>query len=282
MSTFMSMIPSNIDLKGRKIYIISVQGNIGGGKTTYMKEFRKAFEDNRISELYKVIFVNEPVGEWMKPYKISEDIIIAAKDGNIIIPEDIIIVAEDGEIIVPEDQELSNPFTDFNEDKQNMAFKFQILAFSTRIREQLEILHKILKEDDDRDIIMVTERSMKSDRDVFVKANVESGNFSIKDTYIYDMFYNLTVTEFNQKEILMINIETDVNICSERIKIRERSSEDLIARDYLALLEKYGSLMIENFDGEVISINNNGELLTADSERMEEIIITILNVLDCQ
>ena len=283
MTTFMSMIPSNIDLGNRKIHIVSVQGNIGGGKTTHMREFRKAFLDERISEKYNLIFVDEPVNEWMRPYRISEDVIVAERDRQLHedeeLPEDVVIEIKDGQIY--EDGELCNPFTDFNKDKSNMAFKFQIMAFTTRVRKQLEVLHEAFNEEDDRDIIMITERSMLSDRNVFVLANVESGNFPVKDTYIYDMFYDLIVTEFNQKEILMINIETDVDVCSERIKIRERVSEDLIPRDYLSLLEKYGSKMVENFDGEVISIDNNAEILSAESEKMEEIIVSMLRILEC-
>ena len=82
--------------------IISVEGNIGSGKSTILNILRKKYENND-----RVIFVDEPVSEW-------DDI---KKDGKSIL-------------------EL------FYGDKNKYSFSFQILAYITRLRKLLSALEE--------------------------------------------------------------------------------------------------------------------------------------------
>ena len=82
--------------------IISVEGNIGSGKSTILNILRKKYENNN-----RVIFVDEPVSEW-------DDI---KKDGKSIL-------------------EL------FYGDKNKYSFSFQILAYITRLRKLLSALEE--------------------------------------------------------------------------------------------------------------------------------------------
>ena len=80
--------------------IISLEGNIGSGKSTILEIMRNKYKDNT-----NVIFVDEPVSEWN-----------LIKDG-------------DKSIL-----EL------FYEDKSKYSFTFQIMAYITRLRKLLEVL----------------------------------------------------------------------------------------------------------------------------------------------
>lgn len=80
--------------------IISIEGNIGSGKSTILNILRR---DNINND--QVIFVDEPVSEWN-------------------------LIKDDGKTIL----EL------FYQDKEKYSFAFQILAYITRLRKLLEVL----------------------------------------------------------------------------------------------------------------------------------------------
>ena len=62
-------IPTPDNLKCNvKANILSIEGNIGSGKSTLMEELKKAYENNP-----NIVFLKEPVDEWNN---------ICDKDGN--------------------------------------------------------------------------------------------------------------------------------------------------------------------------------------------------------
>jgi deoxyadenosine/deoxycytidine kinase len=73
--------------------IISIEGNIGAGKTTILNKLQEKFRDNK-----DVVFVREPVDLWEK-FK---------------------------------DSDGTNMLTKFYQDPKKYAFAFQIMAFTTR------------------------------------------------------------------------------------------------------------------------------------------------------
>ena len=75
-------------------YIISVDGNIGSGKSTLVNHLRKKYEDSKM-----VCFLDEPVDDWKK------------------------IVDEDGVDILSK----------FYGDTKKYAFSFQMMAYISRI-----------------------------------------------------------------------------------------------------------------------------------------------------
>jgi len=80
---------------------ISIEGNIGSGKSTGMEYLREMFKFND-----NVVFVDEPVKEWTSIY----------------------------------DSSGKNALELFYEDKENNSFWFQILAYITRLRNLLKVL----------------------------------------------------------------------------------------------------------------------------------------------
>ena len=79
--------------------IISIEGNIGSGKSTILTMLRDLLKDNE-----NIIFVDEPVSEWAN-----------VKDNN------------------------RNILELFYQDKKTYSFCFQILAYITRLRKLLDL-----------------------------------------------------------------------------------------------------------------------------------------------
>jgi deoxyguanosine kinase len=76
------------------VYIFSVEGNIGSGKSTLVNILKEAYSDNK-----NIVFMQEPVNEWM-----------SFKD-------------EEGETIISK----------FYGDQEKYAFSFQMMAYISRI-----------------------------------------------------------------------------------------------------------------------------------------------------
>ena len=107
-------------------YIFSVEGNIGSGKSTLVKELQKKMP-NVLGK--QIIYVQEPVDEWSK-----------IKDIN-------------GETILEK----------FYANQHKYAFSFQMMAYISR----LALLRNIVRSNPNA--IIITERSVFTDREVFAK-----------------------------------------------------------------------------------------------------------------
>jgi deoxyadenosine/deoxycytidine kinase len=88
--------------------IISIEGNIGSGKSTIINVLKQNQQENT-----SLIFLLEPVDQWEK------------------------IVDSDG----------TNILTKYYSDQERYAFSFQMMAFITRLRQINEIIEKYSKED---------------------------------------------------------------------------------------------------------------------------------------
>ena len=82
--------------------LISIEGNIGTGKTTLMRYIKDSFKD-----VSKVIFIEEPVDLWLK------------------------LLSDDGENILEK----------FYKNKERWSYSFQMHAFITRAKELFCLLY---------------------------------------------------------------------------------------------------------------------------------------------
>ena len=167
--------------------IIAIEGNIGSGKSTILKELEK-MNYNPLD----VIFVNEPVSEWLE---------IKLGDKNAL--------------------EL------FYENQKENSFWFQILAYITRLRNLLNII-----ENNQKNKIIICERSIYTDKYVFAKMLYETGNISeiewITYSYWFDTFKKQTKID------LILYVNTEPEECFNRIIKRNRVEEiDKISKEYL-------------------------------------------------
>lgn len=201
--------------------MISIDGNIGGGKSTIINNLKKQFINDD-----HIIFLEEPVNEWIK-----------IKDNE------------------------KNILEKFYEDPIKYAFPFQMMALITRFHMMNEIIAKNPK------AIIITERSLYTDKYIFAKMLFESNKINTFEYQIYNKWFN----EFakNLPKHKYIYISSDPQFCFERIKERNRDGEDKIDIDYLISCNKYHDKMfnkiypdlIVNIDGKDLNSNEYNKLL---------------------
>ncbi len=138
--------------------------------------------------------------------------------------------------------------TKFYENTEKYSFAFQIMAYSTRLAK----LKEAIKSSYD---VIICERSLEADRNVFAKMLADDGKIEDIMYTIYNRLYQDTSDEFQMDGIVYLN--TSPEVCQERIKIRHREGEDSIQIDYLSQCQKYyEKWLIEGED-----LNKNTKIL---------------------
>lgn len=139
----------------------------------------------------------------------------------------------------------------FYQDKNRWSYTFQNLAFITRLQSVKMALNT------DKKIIM-SERSVFTDKNVFAKALVSDNNISSLEFSIYNLWFNYFKSEVHY----YIYLNTDTQNCIERIYKRNRKGEENIEDDYLRNLKKLHDewLMplnnVIHIDGNIDFLNN--------------------------
>lgn len=177
-----------------RIYILSIEGNIGSGKSTMLKHLRTNLSCN---DEYKIIFVDEPLSLW-------ENI----KDSN-----------------------GKNMIEKFYENPQKYAFAFQMMAFITRLTYLKNAINDALNNNNNKKIIIITERSLHTDCYVFAELLKKQGNIEDVCFQIYMQMFNEFSSMYSINTLIYVS--TTPEICYNRIKRRSRSGEEIISLDYL-------------------------------------------------
>lgn len=129
------------------------------------------------------------------------------------------------------DSDGENILEKFYRDPHKYAFAFQIMAHATR----LSNLKRVIKENPDCETI-ICERSLESDKNVFANMLYNEGKI---DAVCYQI-YNLNFAENKEYAVdRVIYVETDPEICFQRIAKRARSGESSIPLDYLQKCDEY-------------------------------------------
>ena len=164
-----------------------------------------------------IVFLQEPVDEWQQ------------------------IMSEEGESMLQK----------FYKNKARYAFSFQMMAYISR----LALLKKSVEENPDA--IIITERSLYTDRFVFAKMLYDTKNIELAEYSIYLKWFDTFASDFPISKI--IYVKTDPPTCLHRIVTRSRNGENTIAIDYLNKCNKYHNIMIDNlspFDESRKSLDN--------------------------
>jgi deoxyadenosine/deoxycytidine kinase len=181
--------------------IVSVEGNIGAGKSTFLEKLKEQFPD--------AYFVPEPVDEWNT------------------------IVDETGKTILER----------YYEDPKKYAFAFQMMAFITRV--------KLLREAP-KDRLVITERSVFTDHEIFAKMLYDSKKIDEIEYSIYLKWFSELVGDLKVSKILYI--KTSHLTCFSRIKTRNRQGEN-IAPSYIADCQYYHDRWLGDRNLEVLELD---------------------------
>jgi deoxyadenosine/deoxycytidine kinase len=187
--------------------ILSIEGNIGGGKSTLLESLKRYYENDKT-----VLFVDEPVKEWEK---IKDD------SGNTMLKK-------------------------FYADQKKYAFPFQMMAYVSRLKMLRDIIKSVSSEPD-KHFIIITERSLFTDKYVFAKMLFDQGQ-------IEDVCYQIYLTWFDEfaKDFPIANtvyVKTYPQICYDRIHLRAREGEEIIPLTYLKECHNYHEYFLDEKNG---------------------------------
>lgn len=203
------------------VKLVSVESNVGGGKTTLIKSLMEKIKDDK-----SFILIKEPVDDWKK-------IIINGKD----------------------------ILTNFYENMAEVALPFQLIALLTRRRKILEKINeaKLLETQLGKEVILVTERTVHSDRYIFAEMLHQDGFINDYGMTAYKMWNDDFAKESTVNKTVYINIPPE--ICFNRVKKRNRPGEENITLEYLQKCQKAH----DRFYDEHI---NKGDHMTIDTSNI--------------
>ena len=231
------------------ITIVSIEGNIGSGKSTLLETLKTIFKENG-----NIVFLREPVDEWEK---------IKDKDGNTMLQK-------------------------FYANQQEYSFAFQMMAYISRLailRESVrDIMGKVsLNKDTDKiqkeKYIIITERSLYTDKYVFAKMLYDQGKIEDVKYQIYLNWFDEFAKDFPVNDVIYVN--TDPLKCYERIHKRARIGEEVIPLAYLESCHNYHNNFLDETTGiktNKLVLNGNKDIF-ADSGIIDEWINLIIGFL---
>lgn len=192
--------------------IVSIEGNIGSGKSTLLANLRSHYGNNTY-----VMFLKEPVDEWEK-------------------------IRDENDVTMLEK---------FYEDPNKYAFSFQMMAYVSRIKVLRDVLKHIKTLNLlDKKIILITERSLYTDKFVFAKMLFDSKKIEHINYQIYLNWFDTFSEEFPVHKV--VYVKTTPEKCHSRIITRSREGESNINLEYLSNCNSYHDNMLDMFDKESI------------------------------
>lgn len=167
--------------------IFSVEGNIGSGKSTLIKQLKKHMK--QVDDI-PIVYLEEPVDIWQQ------------------------IKDENGDNIIVK----------YYQDQKKYAFQFQMMAYITRITQLRKAVERYKKS------IIITERSILTDRNVFAKMLYENNTLDEISHQIYLKWFD----ELSRNLVInsLIYIKTKPETSLKRVLERNRPGET-ISLDYL-------------------------------------------------
>lgn len=196
-----------------KIY--SIEGNIGSGKSTFIKILKEFLHNDP-----NYFFLEEPVSIWET---------IKDKSGDTILSK-------------------------FYADQKKYSFAFQMMAYISRI----SMLKKAIEENEGK--IIICERSVLTDKNVFAQMLYDSGNIEDVEIQIYKMWFNEFIKDTPIAGIIYIKASPDT--AYKRVQIRKREGEN-IPLEYLEKCHSYHEKWLTKW----------GNILTFDADHHKELEI---------
>ena len=133
--------------------------------------------------------------------------------------------------------------------------------------------------DPDKKYVIVTERTLNTDRFVFAKMLFETGKMEEVMYQVYLKWFDTFSTEFSVDKV--VYIKTLPEVCRERVAKRSREGEEIIPLEYLQSCDRYHDEMIQNNDeSKNLVLDGNIDIYT-NTEQVEKWIHEIIEFINC-
>lgn len=171
-----------------------------------------------------------------------------------------------------QDSSGKNILQHYYQDQVKYGFAFQINALISRVKKIDERIKSSSKK------IHFIERSIFTDKNVFLESNYRAGNITEIEYVIYHQWFNWILDKFDMIPDGFIYLNTNASICADRINVRNRSGEEGIPLSYLETLETYHNQWLEKEEHinkiPVCRINSNQNFLQ-HSDLLQEALVKI-------
>lgn len=186
----------------RNVKIISVEGNIGAGKSTIITNLKNYFnelknEEKQVDIDKKIIFIKEPLDVWEATKDISSG---------------------------------KNMIELFYENQKKWSFTFQMMVLAT----QEQLITETIEHNPQCEVI-ISERSIDAGKHVFTEMSADSNNMSNIEYQVYNLMFNNCKYKLNETIFIDINPET----CYDRVCKRARDGESGVDLEYLKCCDDY-------------------------------------------
>lgn len=171
---------------------IIVEGNIGAGKSTFLRLLQQTFAAQ---------FVLEPHEHWQN-----------VRGHNLL--------------------------EKFYTQQQRWAYTFQSYAFITRMRAEQEA------KKNNPHAVHILERSVFSDRYCFAKNCFEMGVMTPLEWALYQEWFSWLIESQNYTPHGFIYLQTNPEVCYQRMVIRNRSEESAVSLEYLEMIHRKHELWL--------------------------------------
>jgi deoxycitidine kinase/deoxyguanosine kinase len=204
---------NNQSIMQTKVQLLSIEGNIGSGKSTLLANLERHYKN---TDNDSIIFLKEPVDEWAT------------------------IRDENGITMLEK----------FYENQNKYSFAFQMMAYISRLSAiKSAIVEKKRCEEIDRQqinkkIIIITERSLFTDKMVFAQMLYDSGSMEHIQHQIYLKWFDSFADEYPVSKV--VYVKTSPSVCYDRISKRSRAGENQIPLEYLDQCDLYHEKMLSD------------------------------------
>lgn len=169
------------------VQIISLEGNIGSGKSTLINYLKSNFDNIYNVKNKKILYLQEPIDIWNE---------IKDENGN-------------------------NIIKNYYENQEKYAFPFQMMAYISR----LASLKNIINDKNEKYDIIFIERSIFTDKNVFAKMLYDDKKINQIEYSIYNLWFDEFLKDI--PNINFIYLKTDYNIAFNRVLKRNRPGENI-------------------------------------------------------
>lgn len=192
-------------------FMISIEGNIGAGKSTLIEELKKHSTDWN--------FIAEPVDIWSSITNVQGKSLLS--------------------LYYEDPKRWSYSF-------QSCALLSRFQNIQKAVADSAEKNSHVMEDKRDgtlplRRPVFITERCLDTDYNVFAKLLRDEGSIDKLEFEIYDRLYQHLRNSMTASLTAIIHVDTSPEDCMERIKIRNRTGESAISLDYLNSIDQYQS-----------------------------------------
>lgn len=173
-----------------------------------------------------------------------------------------------------QDSSNNNILEYYYQDPKKYSFAFQINALLSRIKKVEDILKYSKKQ------IHFIERSIFTDKNVFLEVNFQKGNISEIEYVIYHQWFDWILSTFKHKIDGIVYLNTSAKICYQRINQRNRKGEESIPMDYLVMLEKFHINWLKNETVIPVTFIDTNVNFFEFPEKKNEVINIIMKMVD--